>query len=994
MYPENIPIDVTGYGPTGTGYRPTQGAIRRQQENKYRTNRNVEMMHHDDPTVNAAVEAFARPFYSANEDPAAVRRAMYSDPRAQGVRDLAMLGRRTGFLGAGNPVNYSHNMTRGIAGGGFTTDIIGKDAGGRSVLGLDQRVQGNGLLSERVTQRFQKEMLNEMYGKDADTDPRKMSGFDMEEASGVAATIMRRGGVGKAATWIKGADAQTRVDAAATAATPEMREKLAGIKVGSNEELTKLAEATSDPKLRAELTGLAKATDAIVPNDGAAKKVAGVVREVTKGMAALSDMYGELGAPALHQMLESISGEQIVNKQQAKHAAGMVNDMRNSAHALGMDERAYTDYAKQTQQSFHQQFMQSGGFDERSGTSATKASATISADIRKAAASAAVASQQATKDGEALGYDMTGTTRSAVEIGIDMQNQQAQSQERSRGEAMVRGGIDHILDPTINAKAKALLDAKDSTTNSAERDIIENQLRALAGATWGGDSQSIETAEASAAGQEFKTRGYANSKQIASSRAEDLDAINTSVVDDVGVYKLGMERPDAEKFSQQMLQRLGKKGMVDLATIASGADQIGDQKVTAEDRNLKIKNMLADSDMSEDEANAFRAKLIDEKTGRFKDPSVGESLSRGIGLVSRGGQSSYERQAAAEARLAEQGFDNNRDKIGANADDKVTTAGIVNALIKKSIGGADDDETIGLTLQAMKDEKRAPLMVDAKDENGKVIMENGKAKQVNALDGVDAGINMSENISVEAAERLTVVNGGKDLGLLKKFGFKDNADMAEQTKNPELREKVLASLKENTDISLTGNLRHTTATSQSTLRAARDAKDGPAAEMRKRAGAAALSGGVDVSYAVDKAPDGFGATLKGFLQGKGIRHSPKGYMENNRKFVDAAKNINSADDADLKNIKEFNKDDAFGKSMKEQLAALKEAQAGDVDTINSRDPKTGETAKDKTAEAISQLESAIARLYGTDTKSGGGGPVAYMRVTDLHIDNVVDLKKS
>lgn len=991
MYPESIPIDYTGYGPTGTGYRPTVGAMRRQMENKYRTNRNADMMSYVDPSVNAAVGVASRAFMGADNDPAKVRDYMNNSAQGQMIRDGAMMMRRNGMLGAGNPINYSHNITRGITGGGFTTDIVGRDPNGRSMLGLDQRVQGNGLLAERVTQRFQKGLLDNLYGKDQLADPSKLSGFDMEEASGVAATIMRRGGVGKAATYIKGADAQTRVNAARDAATPEMRDKLAGVNVGSNAELAKLAESTQDPKLKKELSRLAQSTDAVVTDDGAAKKVAGVVKEVTKGMAALSDMYGELSAPELHQMLESISGTQIVNKQQAKQATNMANTMRNSAEALGMDPRAYTDYAQQAQLNFHQKFMTSGGFDARSETTAKGASAPISAQIERDAASAALMSQNATAVGAALGYDMTGTTKTAMEISADMQQQQDQSQASSRGEAMVRGGLSNILDPAKRKKAEELLAAKGATTDATERETYENQLRALAGREFGGKSQTFEAADASNAGAAMKAKGYVDPAQIESSQAADLAALNTSVIAQVGIHKLGMDEAGASNFSKRILGKLGKTGMVDLAKIANQPDQVGDQKITAKDRNDQIRNLLAESGMSEDEINDTRSKLFDSETGRFKDQEVGKLLSERTGQVSYGGMGTYEKRKAAEGRLAQQGTNSNRNKIGADGKGNVTAAGIVNAMVKGAIGDPGDDETIGLTLQALKAEGQTSMMVDAKDADGKTIMEHGKVKQINALDGVATNIDLSQNVSANAVESLTKVNGGKDLGILKKFGYKDNAEMEEKTKDAVEREKLLEYIRTGTDIQLTGDNKNATAISDDTLQSVRDSKDGPEAIMRKRVGALALSGVEGgVKYTADKV--GAKSSEGGFFSGYGGRQFT--HMENNRKFVTAAQNINSADAETMKYIGEVNKDGGLGKSMEEQLKSLKEAQGKGIDTVIARDPTTGKEVTNNTADSIAKLEAAIAKLAGATAVANGSSAVQEMRVTHLHIDNVADLKKS
>ncbi len=1102
MEPNQIPLDYTGYGPTGTGYRPTAGAMRRQAENKYRTDRNSEMMQYVDPSVNAAVDLYTKPFYEANSDPAEVRRKMFDDPKAQAARDVAMYQRRNGMLGHGDPVNYSHNITRGVTAGGFTTDVIGKDPGGRSVLGMDQRVQGNGLLAERVTQNFQKGLLDDMYGKDQIADPSKTNGFDMEEVSGVAGTIMRRGGIGKAATLVHGADAQTRLDAARDAATPEMQEKLAGIKLGKGEdgqkELERLAETTKDPKLQKELGRLAKSTDAVVVNDGAHKKVAGVVKEVTKGMAALADMYGELSASELHQTLESITGQKIVNKQQAKAATNMVNNMRNSAEDLGMDPRAFMDMAAQNQANAHQQYMNAGGFDGRSGTETKATSTKISNKNTQEAAAAAVQQEQAAKDGEALGIDMSGTTKSVDEIALDLQQQTTLNQERSRGEAMVRGGLDKITNKDTRKQAEELLAKKDASTDAGERSNYEDQLKALAGRQWGGKSQTFEAADASNTGRAFKNKGYADDKQIAAAEAADMAALNTSNIDDLTTEKLGLKQEEATKFSKTLVKKLGGTGMVDVAKIAMQPDQVGDQKITAKDRKEQVHNYLTKTaKMSEDEARDYESKMINDETGKFKDEEMAKDMTQRVGQTSWGGQSEAQKTKTTEKALADRGRNSSRSKVSGD-DGKVTIGSITDAIIKKRVGGIDNPETMALTLQAMKDEGMTSLMTDATDADGKTIAyqdakdvdtyrqtdlskgvtkealtkltaANGgkslnlaaklgyktdeemaektakdpkaladakrlidkdsdydkfnsagtdKTKKVNLMDGFETGIDLSKNISEKSVEQLTKVNGGKDLGLLKKFGYKDNAEMAEKTKNADERTKVLQYLDESTDMTLTGDAGNTTAISDATSSAALNMKDGPAAVMRKLSAATALNGGLKGSessavtaalknndiagansavdsalkttYTADKV--GKKSSEGGLFSGYGGRQFT--HMDNNRNFVNAAQNINEADDGEMKNIAELNKDGSFGKSMEAQLKSLKEAKAGGMDTVISRDPVTGKEVTNNTDDSIAKLEAAIAKLSGATATANGQQVIPEMRVTNLHIDNVADLKKS
>ena len=1094
---EQIPVDYTGHGPTGTGYRPTVGAMRRQSENKWRSDRNSEMLLLEDPTINAAIEISQRGLSTVN-DPAEVRRQGFDTAVGQAVRDTHVYARRNGFTGHGDPVNTSHNITRGITAGGFTTDTIGKDPTGRSVLGLDQRVSGNGLLSERVTQGFQKNFLGELYGKDENgnlrnTDPNKVNGFDMEETSGVAASIMRRGGVGKAATIVHGADAQTRLNAARDAATPEMREKLAGIKLtkggDGQKELEKLAAATSDPKLKKELESVSRATSAIVTNDGASKKIAGVVREVTKGMAALGDMYGELSSSDLQQTLESISGQEITNKKQAKAATRMVNQMRNNAEDLGMDPRAYADYVQQTQTTAHQQFKQAGGFDSRSDTATKAVNAKNNLKIQDDATAAHVAQKQAAQDAKDMGIDV-GPVKSQDEIALDMSNQQAKQQSMSGGEAMVRGGLDKIDDPAKRKKAEELLAKKDATTDAKTRYEIEGQLKALAGDQWGGKSKTFDAAAASNTGENFQIKGFADEKQIAAARASDTAALTTDSMDSLGVSKLGMKKEDATKFSKTMVSKLGFEGAVDIAKIANGPDQIGDQKITAEDRKKNIQTYLTKTaGYSEDEARDYMDKMTNDE-GRFKDKDVAADMTERLQSTSWDGQSVAGQNKAVQKRLDDRGRNSVRKRIEKNDKGGISFSGIANAMIDKKLGTGDDPETQALTLAAMKEEGMTTMMVDAVDGDSKKVAYqddkdvdaykkvdlskgitkqaltdltkvNGgksmnlaaklgyksdeemaektakdpkalaaakklidtdasfdkfnsagtdKTKQINVMDGVQTDINTKDNISVEAAEKLTKANGGKDVGLLKEIGWKDNAEMAEATKkDPKKLEAALKFIEDNNDLTLSGEAGNQTAISDDAMRGDRNNKNGTAQILRMTAAAGQIgsatkgtegnaitdaiktgdtkkiNAAMDSMFTVDKV--GYKTSEGNFSSGRQFTH-----MDNNRKFVNAAQGINEADDDEMKNIMELNKDGAMEKNMKGQLEALKTAKDRKIDTVIAREG--GKEVTNNTDDSIAKLEAAIARLSGETTKANGGQVVNHMTVTELHVGKISDLKKS
>lgn len=593
QYIDEQRLDYTGHGPTGAGGAPTESEKRRQSMNRFHSGRVIDAMQYIDPYI-TGIGMASQQLLSGSNDPAEARRSLYGTAGGQAALDGLMATRRAGLLGQGDPVNYANNVVRGITSGGFTADITG---GG--MMGLGQRVSGNGMLSERVSMNYAQGLMTDLYGKGT-PDPSKLHGFNMEEASGVFATIASRGGVGKAASWRKNADTQTRIDAARDAAVdPEVKAMLEKTTASSDEEMNGLIEAQSDPKLKEELKRIQKSTDAIVVNSEGRRAVAETVREVTKGMAALSDIYGELSAPQLQQQLESVTGKKITNRAQAKAATNMVESLRGTADMNGIDPRAFMDYAQGRQASMYQQTSAALGLDERSASMLKEINANVANTTLLDAGSAAKVSQETAVQAREMGFGDI-QVRTVDEIALDKEQGRIQAMSKYKGSTMLRGYRDKMKGES-RAKADDLMERIDSTEDPEERAKLEQEARVLMGKTIGGESGWFG-AEHSGTGARAITnafRGQNGKDQEKFAISGRTNAINQSAMID-SLTSDGMDEETAKDVSDKILRNVGASGLMALAEL---------DRTPADRRKRKVDSMVEDAGMSGKDATQFREQL-------------------------------------------------------------------------------------------------------------------------------------------------------------------------------------------------------------------------------------------------------------------------------------------------------------------------------------------------------------------------------------------------
>ena len=986
-------LDYTGYGPTGAGGAPTAGQMRRQSMNRFHSNRVTDAMQYIDPYV-TGVGVAAQQLLSKSNDPAAARRGLYSTAGGQAALDGLMMKRQAGLLGQGNPVNYANNVVRGITSGGFTADITGNGQ-----MGLGQRVSGNGMLAERVSMNYAKGLMTDLYGKGT-PDPSKLHGFDMEEASGVFATIASRGGVGKAASWKRNADLQTRIDAARDAAVhPQVQEMLSKTTASTDTEMEAIIAAQKDPKLKKELERVHKSTDAIVVNSEGRRAVAETVREVTKGMAALSDMYGELTAPELQQQLESITGKRITNRAQAKAATAMVDNLRGAADMSGIDPRAFMDYAQSRQAGMQQQVAAATGLDERSSSLIKEITAQVANTTLIDAASAAKVSSQNAADAKAAGFgDLS--VRTVDEIALDKEQGRMQFMEKYAGVTMARGGLEN-LSGANRKQAEALLKKFDSTTDPGERSALEDEAKALMGKAIGGDA-GWYGAKNSGVGAEAMVDAYRGNNALAQERAAlegRTEAINTSGMEEF-LTGNGMDADAAKNVSNKLLRNVGVTGMLSMAELDRSSVLSPEGK-----RRMKIEQLMKEGGMTEEEA------------GKFLDQSAGMDTKKMMNMLSatdREGVAKFDTNRRAQFALDSMGGDT-RTRIR-DEDGKVTMNSIATALSRGKVDSIDDPESMALALQAMAEEGMS-TEVDQLDADGRTSVDaDGKTKKIKMSDHVKTGMDMSKGMTPEVMKQLQELNGGKDLGLAKKLGYASDEEMAKATANDK-QAKLAAINMLKTDegfmkLNISGN---ETSMSGITDEALQTGLQGQFAQKRLNALATANSlfptMSKDEQNSMTKSiEDGKEIDLSLFQagsfngkvedpsrlwnwRGDGDDGSGRKYarIDNSHRMNVLAGTVQGANDQQMAGLAEINKGGGLVKQMEAQAATWRAAMEKGATTAVSK----GDDGKDVTTELsedfIKKFEASISKLReGTATANG---TVAEMRVTNLHVDNIPDNKK-
>jgi hypothetical protein len=434
-----------------------------------------------------------------------------------------------------------------------------------------------------------------------------------------------------------------------------------------------------------------------------------------------------------------------------------------------------------------------------------------------------------------------------------------------------------------------------------------------------------------------------------------------------------------------LLTNVGADGLQQLLTVSA-------IKGDAATRKASAMQVLKKSQLSEDDQIKMHDTLFNQD-GQLKDKKITGDMWNLLGQTTYSGKAAYAKQLDYSRALEELGNEGARKKLDSKSG-KLSWQSIVTGVIEGKVK-ADDDETQTLALVAMKEAGMNNLKTEVTDKDG-------KKSTVNLMDGLETGIDLRGGMSEKATEAITKANGG-DLGLLAKFGFKDNADMANKTKNDdELMTNVLKHIQENSNLNLSGGLDNTTAIHDNTLSAAKTSYNSTAKLLKLDAAYRLLNPGVDpnkdteVTSAIKRgdtaaaeklmkqefSPDK-AATSEGWLTAAGRN---TGWMDNNRKFLNAADSVQNGSPEAIKSVKEL----IVAEDVEAQIAALEQSRNNGLKNIRSRDNLNGgDNAVDGVKESIDKLKALLAKLKGGG-EGEGTKTIQVMHVGEMHVGEKKD----
>lgn len=986
-------LDHSGYGPTGIGNAPTARDMRAQQMNRFRSDRMSSSMQFIDPYVTGAAGTTMQALTNAGNSPDAARRAVFQSAGGQVAMDAAMMARRAGFLGQGDPVNYAHNVASGIAGGGFQT-TFGGTMEGRQVHGRGQ-VSGQGALSERVSTGFQKSLLSNLYGSGT-PDPSKLHGFDMEEASGVFNKLARRGVVGEVAHVERNASLQNRLAAGRDGAVdPSIKSALAGVQLSGLseekdvEELNKVIEKTSDPKIKREMEKIRDSTDAVVISEAEQKKVSKLVESVTKGMASLSDIYGDLSSEELNQKLEEVSGMRITNQSQARQANEMVSQMRGAAVISGMDPRAYAEYSAHQQGLLQGDVMKAGGFDGRTATQSVNTTAVLNRTMMDDAAIASkLSGQDAMRAGE-LGID-SGEGPTLDEVYEDKRQGRIDFLNKYKVVAMTKGGMDNFSGDQrkrmegLQAEFEATENLTDPQEQAEARAQIKSRMEGEWGDLYGGDfsmaasSRAGQLAVGDAYSDPAKAREMEQMAMVGRRNAINLNPV-VGMLDEMGAGG-GMEQ------AEQFRDKIGLGGMTDLLRDSKSDD-------TAEVRMQNQRNILAQSGIEGDEADEFMNRFFDDE-GRMKDEDGFKQVAGYIGRSGwEGGQSEYDQKKVGAERMAALGADSNRVRLRAE-DQTVSVNSIATSLLTGASKGVSDPESMALMMQAMADEGIALPKFGSVDKDGNPIMKS-------AEESYATGIDFSGGLTEEGLGKLEKLQG-KSLDLHTKMGYGSREEMiAASKKDSNITADAMEMMRTDEDyagLNLAGDQYNITALTD-------EAKEGLGKTGELDAYARKLGGGMLINRSLGMTEDESTASLKADGGFDSSRFEADGFTSVAGKWNPFSSNraemgeglgrnlnlsglVGSASEDGMKSLGALDEDGALSEKLQAQYAELEKAKLeGGGDLAVEYKGEGGKSASTTVDDAMKSIQAAMTKLAEANAGAKGLQAVEEMTVKVLRVEN-------
>ncbi len=967
-------IDQTGFGYASAGWAPLPSQNQDAQRNKFHTERMADAMQYIDPYITQAVNKSVRAMVQNGSDPGEVRRAAFDSVSGQLMRDGFGAARQLGYLGSGNHINYGANIMQGVAGGGFSMNLL--SPGGRTI-GMGQQVNGNGVLAEQVSIQMAKDVMKNLYGGGA-PDPAKLYGFNMEEASGVFNTLAQRGALGNAGALKRfGRDVNGNVmgvgDRLANArrqeVDPTILAGLEGVTAGNIDE--RIAQATKDgnKKVATALGDIKQSETMFVVDDKNTKRVTDITREVVKGLANLKDIYGELNSPQLLAQMEALSGIKITSSAEARKAATMTNNLRNAFEASGRDPRSAMDALASEGSVMNgiQRWNSHLGTDGRNDSSIqairagfTTASASQAALLSRSAANTAARIN-------AGGGDVSGQSYASMMDDNDRMVDAMVTQNPALiyGSGLANGQFRN--DKEFGVAQRRAEEAFNNARSPGERRAAEQQVRKLMrsrGITFDDRFRNSLQGQDAVANADF-----ARMTDIATSQGNV--AANTQVTRDL-LQQGGASTSETDAIERMLKSGIGMTGMQALREAdgrPSGGKEIGDM----------LDSFVKNGEINAGESAAFRRVML-TKGGFLRDPSRFGGMINDIGGSRAGGRSDYERNRSTQQLMDAEALDQ-RSKL--SDTDGLSIKSVINALMTGKSKGLTSETQKLAAIEAMQKENLA-----------------GDIDPVSTVDTRD-GYSQAE------MDQIRKSSGDKNFSLHDKLGFAGEKEMlsasASGKDSARVRKQIQTALQQSDKIMVGGTsdamkilgtrnmdkvdeyARRFDAASK--LRALSGLKAGevtPAMTELMKTGKTSGEGAytADSSYFLDDP-----------TKNKGLWHSIRdasGFGDNTRaNMKNAGRYINAAEEtlgAGFDANKALNEATGGGlvKAMEVEVSTLRKARDAGALTLQTDDGKGGRVTKDLNEAMIKRMEEAISKLK---EGSGDGKTIEEMHVTRLIVDN-------
>lgn len=778
-------FDYTGYGYASGGNASTLGERLQTLRNQYHTNRAGDAMQYIDPYMVNATEQAMRLLVRDGKTAAEARRLAFGTKAGQMASAAIGALRRadpvTGesWMGQGDPLNYSANIMQGLS-QGMNLNRMGAD--GR-MEAFSQRVTGSSALTEQMAINFQKSLLTNLYGTGM-PDPRKLNGYNMEDASQVFRMLNKNGSFGPMGTVIRDPNFKTRLlTMQDNEVNPLIRKGLEGVTESNLSSRLDQARKDGNNGLVDTLSDLknTKAKYSLASNPQAMKDAAETIRETTKGMAAIADIYKELSSPEQLQALQRLSGVRITSSQTARNAKAAIDRIRTSAIANGLDPRTEMDDLQKNPRYISDRLLNSQrsfGMDDRHMEGAALASMVSVKEAKMAGDAMATQSNQVSK--QLRGMGMESREHSGAEYMADinkvMDAVDAQYPAFRYGVGLSRGQYkdDEKFKARVSAGMKEVANARTPGEIARAHQHMQETVQQQTG------MRLREFARTGAGMEAINDVDEAGAKALQSAlyNGAGVMAINPNEFSALRLHReSGASYRDAALTREAALKGMGAGGMLEMLDPTANGGKGGSRR--AEDIAAALQSQVERGVLSPEQSDAFRKTMLD-KNGQLRDVHGYQALIQEVYRSHASGASIYDQQARAARELSVVDADNPRTKMSAGG---LSLKGIANALISGQVSALADPDSTVTAIQA--------------------LQAKGYGKDFGDVSRFD----MTKGLEGKDAEQLDRMTKGDLSALAKESGFKSLGALAAGSfSDPRVLQAIRERLHKSSEIGMTGSL--------------------------------------------------------------------------------------------------------------------------------------------------------------------------------------------